>query len=432
VVTKIVASLRVSGSALALACAATTACGADDASGVAGSVDGGIDDAASFDGSSGGDSGTSSDGSIASDGSTASDARARDASGGNGHWVMGYYAGYEKDLYPVAAIEWSGLTHLAVAFYLPRADGTLDETLFIDSANGPALARSLVSAAHANGRQAIASIGGAGMHAQWISATSPGTRAAFIANLKKLVADYGYDGLDLDWEPVAASDAAAVLSFVQALRVAMPAATLTMPTGYINVNAPDDLSLYPKLAPLLDQINLMTYGMAGAYFGWKSWHSSALHQTDSATPTSVESSVKAYLAAGVPAGKLGVGAGFYGLCYTPPVSAPLQALGASTIVADDGVMSFTHITATYLTPAAHHYDAIAAAPYLSFASATGPQGCGFVSYEDEQSLADKGAYVKAQALGGAIVWTINQGYVATAPPAARSPLLVALRKSVLE
>ena len=415
---------------MAMALALATSCGGDEAppQGGAGSIDGGSDGGARFDGSASLDASRAID--AASDART--DARAGDASVGNGRWVMGYYAGYERDAYPVAAIEWSGLTHLAVAFYLPRADGTLDESLFIDATSGPALARALVAAAHANGRKAIASIGGAGMHAQWVGATSSGTRAAFIGNLRKLVADYGYDGLDLDWEPVDPADAGAVLAFVQALRAAMPAATLTMPTGYINANAPDDLSLYSKLAPLLDQINLMTYGMAGAYTGWKSWHSSALHQQDPATPTSVESSVKAYLAAGVPAAKIGVGAGFYGLCYSPPVSAPMQALGASTIVADDGTMSFAHITTSYLTPQARHYDVAAAAPYLSFASATGPQGCGFVSYEDEQSLADKGAYVKAQGLGGAIVWTVNQGYLASAPLGARSPLLVALRKSVLE
>ena len=403
------------------------ACSSDDAIAPrdGGMIEGGAD-ASIIDGAIG-------DGAITSDG--ARDAsREAGADGGvsNGRWVMGYYAGYEKALYPVDAIEWSGLTHLAVAFVLPNSDGTLDETLFIDAVNGPALARALVAAAHANGKQALASIGGAGMHAQWVGATSAATRPTFVANLKKLVTDYAYDGLDLDWEPVAAADAPAVLALVTELRAALPTATLTMPTGYINVNSPDDLSVYPRLAPYLDQINLMTYGMAGAYTGWKSWHSSALHQTDHATPTSVESSVNAYLAAGVPANKLGVGAGFYGLCYTPPVSTPDQALSGATIVADDGTMSYAHIMTTYVTAQAKKYDAAANVPYLTFASATGPQGCGFISYEDEQSIADKGAFLKSKGLGGAIVWTINQGYLASAAPGARNPLLVALRAAVLE
>ena len=165
------------------ALAIATSCGSDEApaQGGAGSIDGGSDAGVSFDGSASLDAAGAID--SASDART--DARAGDAAVGSGRWVMGYYAGYERDAYPVAAaIEWSGLTHLAVAFYLPRADGTLDESLFIDATSGPALARALVAAAHANGRKAIASVGGAGMHAQWVGATSSGTRATFIGNLR--------------------------------------------------------------------------------------------------------------------------------------------------------------------------------------------------------------------------------------------------------
>jgi chitinase len=39
-----------------------------------------------------------------------------------------------------------------------------------------------------------------------------------------------------------------------------------------------------------------------------------------------------------------------------------------------------------------------------------------VSYEDPRSIAEKGAFVKAQGLGGAILWTINQGRVNGADP----------------
>jgi len=255
-------------------------------------------------------------------------------------WVMGYYAGYQASLYPVDQIPWASLTHLAVAFYLPRNDGTLDESLDIDATGGPALARSLVQAAHANNRRAIASIGGAGLHDQIAAAASADMRATLVANLVALLAKYGYDGLDLDWEPVNTADQAPLQALVSALRAAAPAGTiLTMPVGYENVNLPDDLSIYAAMAAELDQINIMTYGMAGAFEGWKSWHSSALTQTDSATPTSVDSSVKLYIKAGVPAAKLGVGAGFYGLCYTPPVTTPDQALGAATLVGDDGSLS---------------------------------------------------------------------------------------------
>ena len=263
-------------------------------------------------------------------------------------------------------------------------------------------------------------------------AASTDMRATFVGNLVALLAKYGYDGLDLDWEPVETADQAPLQALVQALRAATPAGTiLTMPVGYENVNLPDDLSIYAAISTDLDQINIMTYGMAGAFQGWKSWHSSALYQTDSATPPSIDSSVKLYLQAGVPAAKLGVGAGFYGLCYTPPVTAPDQALGGATLAGDDGSVSYANIATEYDLSATLR-DTGAHVPYLSFASATGPEGCGYVSYEDAQSLADKGAYIQSNDLGGVIVWTINEGYLPSAAAGQRSPLLTALGGAVLK
>ena len=199
-----------------------------------------------------------------------------------------------------------------------------------------------------------------------------------------------------------------------------------MPVGYENGNSPDDLSGYPAIASAYDQVNVMSYGMAGAYSGWKSWHSSAMHYTDSATPTSIDDSVGLYLKAGVPAAKLGFGIGFYGLCYTSPVTAPDQALAGSVVAADDNDMSYANIMTSYFSAAAHQWDSLALVPYLSLATPTGPKKCTFVSYDDEQSIAEKGKYLKSKGLGGVIEWTINQGYVGSA-----SPLLEAVKNDVL-
>lgn len=365
----------------------------------------------------------------ASDSSSASDTT-EDTVSPPSAWIMGYYAGYARDDYPVAAIDWDSLTHIAVAFYLPDNSGTLDERLYIDEVGGPALAREIIAAAHAHGKKALASIGGAAMHGFWVSSASEDNRATFVANLVDIVARYGYDGLDLDWEPILPADTGDVLALVSELRAALPDAILTMPVGFENANLPSDLSLYAQLSNSLDQINAMTYGMAGDYPGWRSWHSSALYQSDSATPTSVDVTVNAYLAAGVPAEKLGVGAGFYGLCYSPPVTGPLQRLGTSTVIADDYELTWTNIVTTYDIDGAGNWDALAHAPYLSFETASAPLGCSYISYEDEQSLTDKAAYIVARKLGGIIIWTINQGYLPAAPTGVRNPLLRALRKAL--
>ena len=342
----------------------------------------------------------------------------------SGLWSMGYYANWYASQYPVSAIEWSGMTHVAMAFYTPQSNGSLTLT------SGDAqLARDLVTAAHAHGVKAIASLGGADSESAFRAATASGTIDQFVTSIVALMSDPGYDGVDVDWEPLAKADEPIAIDLANRIRAKKSTAILTIPVGYINVNLGADLANYPAIAAAYDQVNLMTYGMAGAYSGWKSWHSSALYQQDSATPTSIDSSVKLYLAAGVPKNKLGIGIGFYGLCYSPPVTAPDQALNGSTLVASDGAISYANIMANYYSASAYHWDSSASASYLSFASAHAPDGCSFISYDDEASIAAKAAYAKSNGLGGVIEWEINEGYVSSGTP--KNPLLTAIASSVL-
>ena len=343
-------------------------------------------------------------------------------------WVMGYYTGYQAKALPVAEIDWTALSHLAIAFYLPDGAGGLDEQLSIDPTAGPALGHALVAAGHAAGRKVVASIGGSTAHDTLAASAKAATRAKFVARIVKLVGDYGFDGVDLDWEPIASADVGDLVALATALRAALPGTTLTIPVNTRNYNLMDDLSFAPQLAAVFDQVNLMSYGMAGTYTGWKSWHSAPLHWNhDTTTPTGIDDSIDAYLATGVAAAKLGVGSGFYGLCYSSPVKAPAQALGGSAIVADDGTMSYAHIMSAYYSAAAAQRDTGAAVPYLTFAAPHGPEQCTYVTYEDAQSIADKGAYVASKGLGGVIIWTINQGHLASAPVGQRDPLLAAMR-----
>jgi chitinase len=227
------------------------------------------------------------------------------------------------------------------------------------------------------------------------------------------------------------SDEPAVIDIANRIRKAKPSALLTIPIGEINVNLPVDLSNYAAIAAAYDQLNIMSYGQAGAWQGWKSWHSSALYHTDSATPTSIDSTVARYLIAGVPAAKLGIGIGFYGLCYTSPVTGPDQALNGSTVGASDGTMSYANIMTKYWSESARKWDDLARVPYLSFSSPHAPDSCTYISYDDEESIAEKGAYVKAKGLGGVIQWEINEGYLPAAPAGQRSPLLKAIHDNVL-
>jgi chitinase len=161
----------------------------------------------------------------------------------------------------------------------------------------------------------------------------------------------------------------------------------------------------------LDRISVMSYGMAGAWAGWRTWHSSALSGSTASTPSAIDENVKAFERAGVPSAKLGIGIGFYGSCWTGGVTAPRQPIGSSKIAADDNVMSYTNIVKSYYSASAYHYDTKANAPYLSYPAGHGPQNCTYVSYENGRSIAAKARYARAHGLGALIVWTINQGHV---------------------
>jgi chitinase len=398
--------------------------GAANDSGVANDVGGQGDDGP----------GSPADASPNHDGGVASDSGKTDGGAAESTvWVMGYYSSWDDPanggFYPVSAIDWDGLTHVAAAFYVPDGHGGWASGFF-DAAS----AMQLIAAAHAHGKKAIASIGGSGSGPAF-EGSMQSAMSTFVTNLEALIT-MGYDGLDIDWEGgnlTASQDQSLETALIGALRTASPGILLTLTAGYENENSLDDLTWYGTIAAQLDRINLMTYGMSGAWQGWESWHSSPLHwNSNTSTPTGIDTSVSHYLAAHVPAAKLGVGSGFYGECYTAPVTAPAQALGASQVTASDGTMSYTNIMASYYTASAYHYDSAADVPFLTLSGANA-QGCTFVTYEDATSIAAKGAWVKAQGLGGVIIWTISEGYVASgASVPAQNPLLEAMKTAFLQ
>ncbi len=350
-------------------------------------------------------------------------------------WVMGYYPGYLRSSLPASEVDFTSMTHLAVGRATPQVGGNLDTTFDIDATAGPIFARDLADRAHAAGRHPILMLGGAGEHAGWVAAASSTTRAHFVTTILATMDDLHFDGVDVDWEPLDAADEPAFTALVHALRIARPAMIITVPIGWLNANAPSVSSVWATVAPDVDQLNIMSYEMAGSaadgWSGWESWHGGALMGSGGSTPSSVDSSVQGYLAGGVPAARLGIGVGFYGECWTG-VSAPHQSTASAHIVASDNVMTYDHILSAYYSAGAYHYDAAAQAGYLSFSAGHGPEHCTFVSYEDETSIAAKGAYVASHGLGGAIIWAINEGHVPSLPAGSRDPLLTAMRHAFLE
>ena len=333
----------------------------------------------------------------------------------NGQWVLGYYAGYDADAAPIATIHWPGLTHIALAPLLVKADGTLDYTF---NGLGQTQAIALANAAHDHNVKALLMLGGAGAGANIAAAASPANRTAFVVRLRDALEDLGYDGIDLDWEDSVNIDD--LVELARDLRAAKAGIVLTYPAGSINGNYQTVDPRYAELAKSLDRFMVQTYypSTAVAGSGWDSWFVAPLSGITSSTPIAADDTLNRYAAVGIPKAKLGLGIGAYAICYTGGITAPHQPTSGSTqIVGGDN----DYPLRTFFAPGnafatapmtARKYDTTSSQPYLSLAAHVNDPHCGastqYIAYEDEQSIIAKGTFSKAQGYGGVIIWTINE------------------------
>jgi len=363
----------------------------------------------------------------------------------SGQWVMGYYVGYAINAYPIASIDWSGITHIIFAPLIVNADQSLNLSFSDQNGTGPQDAMALAQAAHAHGVKALLMLGGAGAGANIAAAAGAAQRAAFVNALVNAMTTLGYDGIDLDWEDSVNLDD--LVSLAQALRAARPAMLLTYPAGAINGNFQTVDPRMVTLAASLDRFNVQTYYPSTAFAGqgWSSWFSSPLSGASGSTPVAIDDTLQRYAAAGIPRAKLGMGIAFYAICYTGGIASPRQPTNGTTqrITGGDNdypLSLFFAAGGTFDTsvPSSRQRDPVAAEPYLTFGTAVNDAHCGaatqYIPYEDETSIAAKGAFSKATGYGGIIIWTLEEGWLPAGASGgrARNALMQALKSAFID
>ena len=360
-------------------------------------------------------------------------APASEAARGRRMWVTGYYAYWQRHMYPIEKIDWSALTHIVAANIAPAEDGNLSLP-DPDGTRSNRWAVQIVDAAHAAGKKALLMVGGSWTAPGWRGATSDANRAKFVKGLvqfalkPKAEGGCGFDGIDLDWEPFnGAEDGALLAKVVRDLRAAWPGAILTWPVG------PNEASTaHGTISPMVDQVNVMQYGMSGAWPGWVSWHQSALYGHAKDRPASVEATINSYLAVGVAPEKLGLGIGLYASVWTggnPPVTGPRQPIrGAQCDGYNDNVYTYRWVK-EHFARGTSEWDAKAKALSISCPAGCGPGKATWASLESEQSIEEKARYARERGLGGAIVWTLGEG--CEDPATGVNPLLAAIKRSFL-
>jgi chitinase len=352
---------------------------------------------------------------------------------GSGGWVLGYWAVWQTTQYPLANVKWSDMTHAALAFVLPRAPTsptsaspyqTLDSSNAYANLGATGMA-DFASASHAGGAKALISLGGAGAGVSFTAASSSANQSQFVSDVMAACAQWGYDGVDLDWED--SIDYASFQSLVGALRAAAPPGfVLTAPIGAVNDNQgvdPTAAAMWRASVSAMDQLNVETYAGSGAYPGWVVWYFDPLFGQGSDHPFDVSSTLVGWYDAGIPKSKLGVGVGFYGRTVGPPVTAALQSYGGATVYEDDSTLSYGNIERYFVGhgDAGYTWDTTAKTGYLSWPAAftpdwsdqygtgTSPPTAQFLTFEDIATVNAKGQWVKANGYGGVIIWTINEG-----------------------
>jgi chitinase len=338
--------------------------------------------------------------------------------------IFAYYLSGNQDgpLFP-QEIDYGAFSDLIHFGINVKADGTVDSTSWGMTSYK---SNQMVSYCHAHGVKILVCLGTNKVETLR-AAISDANRAASVRNLVAFIIQRGYDGLDIDFEPLEDKDVADYTNFVQDLRIGMDGAK---PGLLLTAAVASEPALFANIQAQMDQINLMTYDLSGPWPGFKTWYNAGLYgggaqkMADGSDYPSVDQMVTQFEKGGVVPNKLGIGFAFYGYVWSG-ASGPMQSIQGVKV--DDG-MDYKDIMAQYYRPDRYHWDNHAQAPYLSI-DAPALADRKFVSYDDETLCAKKVAYIRQKGLAGGIIWELSGGYRADQPSGKRDLLLQAVKRA---
>ncbi|KAH7906170.1 glycoside hydrolase family 18 protein [Hygrophoropsis aurantiaca] len=369
-----------------------------------------------------------------------------------GAWYTGWHA---TEGFPLSKVSWEKYNTLIYSFAITTP------SVYELSLNGsdPELLPQFVSEAKKNGVSAQVAIGGwAG--GQWFSSNvdSAENRTVFAQTVANFAEQYDLDGINFDWEypndqgigcnTISPNDTSNFLAFLQELRqnpigakLVLSAAVAVTPFVGPDGNPSTDVSGF---ADVLDYIAVMNYDV------WGPWSTAVgpnapLNDTCAAAADqdgSAVSAVRTWGAAGMPANKIVLGVASYGHSFSvPPTDAfvpgsttqlmAYPAFNASNQPLGDawddtgsvdscGVYEgpggdwdfWGLIDGGFLTPQGmpaegiyYRYDTCSQTPYVYNETSEV-----MVSFDNAQSFAVKGSYIKEAGLRGFAMWEAGGDY----------------------
>ncbi|GLB37398.1 putative glycosyl hydrolase 18 family protein [Lyophyllum shimeji] len=359
-----------------------------------------------------------------------------------------WYAGWHATSLPLSAVSWSKYTEMNYAFALTTPDPNV---ISLEDSDRVIL-QQFVSAAHKHNVKASLSIGG-WTGSRWFSpnVASAANRTAFVKSVTGLVKQHKLDGIDFDWEypgiqgigcnVVNPNDTTNFLSFLQELRqtlgpgIVLSAATDVKPFAGPSGTTFEDIS---KFGEVLDYIVIMNYDIKSTPSTGAGPNSPLDDSCQSFNRQygSAQSAVTAWTKAGMPKDRIVLGAPMYGHSYRVPKNAAFSDNSNTTLAsfppydinnrptgdqsngeggldvcgvyqAPGGTYAFRSLVdhgflnadGSAAQEMFYRYDACSETPYVY-----DPKSEIMVTYDNPESFAAKGDFVKSNGLRGFGVW----------------------------
>lgn len=305
---------------------------------------------------------------------------------------------------PARALDYKLYTHLCHAFVVADADGKI-------RSGGGAPSKKITDEAHQAGVKVLLSLGGWGWDKQFAEMLqSKEAEDRYVHDVLQMVEEYGYDGIDLDWEyPDTADEVKGFERLTRRFRAGMneQAKKRNQPMRLTMAAAANPSTLKwletPFLIETMDWVNVMTYDMAGDWTPYAGHHS-PLHSSSKVANggPSTERTIRYLLEERkLPPDKIALGIPLYGRGFAvsePFASTKDQPKGARP---PGGSYSRIHKLETQ-DGWKRRWDTETKSPWL-----IAPDNSSVICFDDPESVALKVSWANGKKLRGIFFWEVN-------------------------
>ncbi|KAH9994631.1 glycoside hydrolase family 18 and carbohydrate-binding module family 5 protein [Russula vinacea] len=240
--------------------------------------------------------------------------------------------------------------------------------------------------------------------------TDPTLRATFVYSAIQFIKDYGFDGIDIDFEyPNSIAQGRGFANLLTDLRMAGDALakgnrdttsyqlTVAVPAGSENYAS----LRVSQMDSALSYWNLMAYDYAGS---WSSWADNQANLYGGArTNVNTHDAIKWYLSQGATASKINMGIPLYGRLFgnTAGLGQPYDEVGPGTGIYPDLVLplSGAQVFENTTDMTSYSYD---------------PRTRQLVSFDTPHIAALKAKYIQANGLAGSMFWEMSMDKIGSA------------------